>query len=274
MAIRRALKRLVLIISVCLGMMLCMSDKRYLPSVSEMQSYGSDFLDIFSGMLRDLKHTAAVSPSSPWLVNAIAQYVPLNSTIKILEVGAGPGTVTRKIIERMTPGSSLDVVEYSPELFDALSANLGKERDASNGKINFYRASIEEWFPPYETDGHYDLIISTIPRTQLPFTVVQKILDRYDQMLASGGVLVSVTLAGATAMTSFSKKQSYWWAAVGNRLTSGYTATLERSRGDLVDYQDRIELISKWEQERLRPLGTTLVCLNIPPVYVFGFRKR
>jgi len=272
---KRRCVRWLLAITVCAVVAVGSMQQWYIPTKQEFQAYGADLTDIFKGLFRDQGHTAALTPSSPWLVNTIADYVPTQTDVTVLEVGAGPGTITRKIIERMTKRSRLDVVEYSPDLFAALKENLGAEQAASRGRINFYQSAIEEWDPPHSTDQRYDLIISTIPRTQLPLLVVYQILASYERMLKSGGILVSVVLGGSHPFTLATKKVRLGLLTGLSNLMPSYNASAERACRDLAEYRQLIDHISQWEKKVFMPLGADhLVYLNVPPVYVIGLKKR
>src|SRR5207244_3472174 len=108
-----------------------------------------------------------------WLIHHLTKYIPNDAPITILEAGAGSGSVTKKIIERMHPGSRLDAVEFNKDLYDGLIKQLG---DKQNDNIKFYHAALEEWAPVKGDSKRYDLIVSTLPITQLPLDTMQKIL--------------------------------------------------------------------------------------------------
>lgn len=246
----------------------------YVPTKSDVKAYFVDLGHMVKACFRDQAHTAALTPGSPWLVHNIARYVPTDVDVNVLEVGAGPGSVTREIMKRMNENSYLDVVEYDKELFDALCENLGTLKDDADGRVVFYHSAIEDWESPEETEGQYDVIISTIPRTQLPLAVMKEILARYDRMLKPGGIIVSETLGGAHQFTLVRKKVHALWLEGISKVMPFYAKKAEEAQRALAEYRALIRYIEQWEREKFTILGDDLTYLNAPPVYVIGLKKK
>jgi phospholipid N-methyltransferase len=132
----------------------------------------------------------SVVPSSRALAVAVAE--PLrnaNRPIRVLEVGAGTGPVTRYLGTLLTDKDRLDVCELQPEFADIL------ERDVLN-KPPFARMLAENRvrllrLPVQKIEGHnlYDFIISGLPMTAFELDDVKKIFTVYKRLLRPNGVL-------------------------------------------------------------------------------------
>src|SRR5512139_3062682 len=85
-----------------------------------------DFRLFYSEFRRNFITTGAIAPSSP--LPAKAMIYPLkqrvNNPIRVLEVGAGTGAFTHRILRELRSGDSLDIYELNPRFFRALNENL------------------------------------------------------------------------------------------------------------------------------------------------------
>ena len=240
----------------------------YVPSAQELKEYSLDCWQILKAVFRDQKHTAAFTASSPWLTEQIASYVPENEPVRILEVGPGPGPVTSKIIERMGEGAQFEAVEFNKDLFNQLKAKLG---DKENDRVHFYNAAIEQWSPEHETEQYYDLIISTIPVTQLPLETMETILEKYKTMLKPGGTLVYITLCGARTLTGLVKTMK---SALVQFIDS-YLWPLDRERcAALANDCDHVQFLGQWSGNHFEEIETKIVLLNMPPNYIMALRMK
>lgn len=243
----------------------------YIPTAKELKLYGSECWDIIKALRKDQKHTAAITASSPWLIHHLTKYIPHNVPIKILEAGSGSGTVTKKIIERMHPQSQLDAVEYNKELYEGLVKQLG---DKQSDSIKFYHAALEEWAPVNGESEYYDVIVSTLPITQLPLDTLKKILDEYTRMLKPGGMFVFVTLCGARTLTLFAKETKHFVTCKINQYFADIDAQHASCVQDLNNYKTILQTLRSWQQEFFTPIKTEIVFLNITPVYVMSLQKK
>lgn len=243
----------------------------YFPPFKQIRRYVGDFGPIVSALFKDQKHTAAVSPTSPWAQHNITKYLSSSAPLRILEVGAGSGTITGEIIPLLNAMSKLDVVEYSPYLYADLMKNLGnKQSDA----IHFYNAGIESWQPDHTVDGYYDIIISTIPITQLPFQTMENILQSYAKMLKPGGILIYVTLCGARTLTLWSKSIRRFMTESINKIVKVDEASRKALETEIADYKKILQALQDWQSNHFNLIANEVVFLNIPPMYVISLRKK
>lgn len=111
----------------------------------------------------------AIAESSKWLAKVITEKIPSDTKEKkILEIGAGTGVFTEKIIEKMNPTDMLDTIELVPELCDILKEKFGK-----NPQVNVICKNILEFTPDYT----YDYVVMGLPFNSFPASLVSQIKD-------------------------------------------------------------------------------------------------
>lgn len=106
----------------------CTLGEKVKRATQRAQDYNSDSYQIVKYALKERDVVAALSASSPWLVDTILE--PLHeSTLagahgrKILEIGFGPGTVTREVVDwQLDPEDRFDAVEINPHWHTRVAA--------------------------------------------------------------------------------------------------------------------------------------------------------
>ena len=132
--------------------------------------------------------TGAIAPSSRFLARSIASELRGgNGPIRVLEVGAGTGALTREIVRRIGPGDQFDIVELNERFVCAL-------RDRFRRDQTFCRAADRTrifHMPVQELPGErcYDFIISGLPFNSFPTELVRSVIESFDRLAAAGGVL-------------------------------------------------------------------------------------
>ncbi|MBE3000984.1 methyltransferase domain-containing protein [Nocardiopsis sp. HNM0947] len=145
----------------------------------------------FSQALRTFKATGSVVPSSPALAHAMAEHVrerPVpGQPLRILEVGAGTGAITRGLADAMIPGDTADLVESNPEFAAHLEELLTTDPDLARIEANstVHAKMVDEM----GTDRTYDVITSGLPFANFAAEDVEGILDYYFSVLEPGGYL-------------------------------------------------------------------------------------
>ncbi|MFE6056271.1 class I SAM-dependent methyltransferase [Kitasatospora sp. NPDC056446] len=196
------------------------------PAPKYSSPVGGDKLLFLSETLRTFHDTGALAPSGPELVNAMV--VPVtsrpNRPISVLEVGAGTGVVTRRLVQALRPGDRLHVVEPNPRFADRLREDpvlaarhpgvtlrlsacrveeLPHRRPpAPGGALTGAREEREEREEHPDHDEHgerYDAIVSGLPFTNFRPAQVREILDLYLRLLAPGGELTYFGYLGTAA---------------------------------------------------------------------------
>ena len=132
----------------------------------------------------------AIMPSSRALAIAVAE--PLCRSprpVRVLEVGAGTGPVTRYLGTLLTDKDQFDICELQPEFADILERDvLSKPPFAkmlAEGRVRLLRKPAQQ----IEGENVYDFIISGLPLTAFELDDVKKIFSVYRRLLKPNGVL-------------------------------------------------------------------------------------
>jgi phosphatidylserine decarboxylase len=136
----------------------------------------------------DAAGVGSLIPTSPYAARALASELARDTRPRrILEAGAGTGSVTAEIIKTLGPSDHLTLVELNPDFAAYL-----RERVASDPEFAHVRERVdvrEMNVLDLEPGTHFDYIVSAIPFSNLPPELVSAILLRYQSLLKDGGVL-------------------------------------------------------------------------------------
>jgi phospholipid N-methyltransferase len=147
----------------------------------------NDKVLFFKKFIQKFKTVGAIAPSSSYLADAMsAEIAKVTTPLVLLEVGAGLGDFTAKIVAAMKPNDVLYVVELEQEFHEALVKRFG-----SNPNIHFFCGDIND-FKPTEAHQKFDFIISGLPfNAGDPFTpsLVDRILKKYESIIKPGGTI-------------------------------------------------------------------------------------
>jgi len=144
--------------------------------LDDTRVWASDCGPVLRAFREDPAHTAEMLPTWPAVGRYIASRVPRDART-ILEVGTANGSVSRQLFQALldNPVSEqtieYDGVEISRLLFDDLERAHGHRKGAG---VRFHHSPIEQWDKPDHIE-QYDVIVSTLPKTQLPQPVLAEI---------------------------------------------------------------------------------------------------
>jgi len=132
----------------------------------------------------------AIVPSSRALAIAVAEQLRRSPRpVRVLEVGAGTGPVTRYLGTLLSDKDCFDVCELQPEFATILERDVLSKppfaRMAAEGRVRLLRKPVQQ------IEGHnlYDFIISGLPMTAFELDVVKDIFRVYKRLLKPDGVL-------------------------------------------------------------------------------------
>ncbi len=209
-------------------------------------------LTFVSQAVRNFHHVGSVWPSSPRLAKALVKPIldrrghDDRAPIKVLEVGAGTGAVTRTLLSALGPGDSADIVELNPVFCESLE-RLARERQSRVPGLDarVHANPIEE----AELRGPYDFIVCGLPFNNFPPPLMRRIFRRMLSLLADGGTLTYFEYAGVRVARS------------------GVSTADTRKR------LRRIEAVGKLLHRRLYG-RRTLVLGNFPPAIAIQLQRR
>ncbi|MFO7537572.1 MAG: methyltransferase domain-containing protein [Chloroflexota bacterium] len=157
------------------------------------------------GAFKDLHEVGSVIPSSKAVARAMTAALRKKSPPRrILEVGAGTGPITARIVHEMTAADRLDIYEINPKFSRFLADRFASEPafQRVSEQTTIYTAGIET----IERVPTYDIIISAIPFTNFPPSDVAEFFETYRDILQEDGVLTYIEFAfGRTIMRRLAK---------------------------------------------------------------------
>jgi len=166
----------------------------------------------FKRYLNDPRTVGAIAPSSTGLSQALCDpYRWCDRPARVLEVGAGTGSVTRQIGRLLRPDDRLDICEINPVFADILEKDVLTNRDfrdpVAAGRVRLLRLPVQE----IENADPYDFILSGLPFTAFELRDVEDIFEVIKRCLRPGGVLSYFEYVGlrkTSAALSWGKNRS------------------------------------------------------------------
>lgn len=158
---------------------------------------------------RDPKNIGAITPCSPFVVREILKAVPSGN---ILEIGAGCGTISLPIVEGLEeiyPGKKdfrVDIIEANKIFYERLASRV-----SGFSNVHLYNQFFDaNWIPKdwKGADGQkisYDLVIATIPWTQIDAGLRKALLQKIYDLLSPNGVFIYISLIFADTKEEISR---------------------------------------------------------------------
>jgi phospholipid N-methyltransferase len=129
------------------------------------------------------RQVGAVLPTSRRAVGDMLDMADMPRARLVAELGAGTGSHTGPILERLAPDARLIAFEIDPDLADSL------RRRYNDPRLEVITGSAEE-LPSAIGDQRPDVIVSALPFTSLPGDTGRRILEMTPRTLAPGGVFL------------------------------------------------------------------------------------
>ncbi len=166
----------------------------------------------FKRYLTDPRTVGAIAPSSTGLSQALCDpYLRCEHPARVLEVGAGTGSVTRHIGRLLRVDDRLDICEINPVFGDILEKDVLTNRDfrdpVAAGRVRLLRQPVQEIVDVEP----YDFILSGLPFTAFELSDVENIFEVIKRCLKPGGVLSYFEYVGfrrTSAALSWGKNRS------------------------------------------------------------------
>ncbi|GME32332.1 methyltransferase [Pantoea agglomerans] len=135
--------------------------------------------------IRNPRKMGSITPSSEALCRTMITSVKWPEALRIAELGAGDGVLTRQILAQMTPDAKLDAFEICTTLADKLTA------------LEDPRMTVRTCSAEY-LNGNYDVIFSGLPLLSLPPELREAILRAVYNALGPDGVFVQFQYTSLT----------------------------------------------------------------------------
>ncbi|MDI6778411.1 MAG: methyltransferase domain-containing protein [Patescibacteria group bacterium] len=138
---------------------------------------------LFHLFLKNPGRIGSVAASSPFLAREITKKIDLSSAKCVVELGSGTGTITKKILEKLSPDCLFLCFEIEPDFVKELEKKINDPRV----KIICDSAeNIDIYLKKYRFEKA-DYIISGLPLASLPTKTSRSILRNVYAYLATGG---------------------------------------------------------------------------------------
>ena len=131
--------------------------------------------------VKNLKQVGSLVPSSRMLTKRIFRGIDFNRKINILELGAGNGVITKKLLQHMSEDSSLHTFENHRKFIQSLR-NIADNRLIVKGEC----VSGLTDFP----DNHFEVVISSLPLANMESAFKKKIFSLIERKMTSCGLFV------------------------------------------------------------------------------------
>lgn len=145
-----------------------------------MKKIDDIWIFIREGLL-NFRHTGSFCATSHWAAKAMTN--PLRTKrepMRILEVGAGSGSVTVEILRDMIPGDHLDIVEINPRFVTALRERLAKDENYHRLKdaISIFEGPIQD----LPENHKFDVIVTSLPFLNFDISLVKDIFAKLQRL--------------------------------------------------------------------------------------------
>ncbi|MCY2994087.1 MAG: methyltransferase domain-containing protein [Planctomycetota bacterium] len=137
---------------------------------------------------RTFETTGALLPSGRLLARAMVRPISAHETpVRILEVGAGTGAVTKEILRHVKSDDHFDVVELNDRFVQVLQRRFATEPafQAVADRTTILHAAVQD----LQVTQPYDFIISGLPLNNFSTQLVKEIFQHLLTLLRPGGTL-------------------------------------------------------------------------------------
>ncbi|MFB6098458.1 MAG: class I SAM-dependent methyltransferase [Salinibacter sp.] len=148
-----------------------------------MPSTLSGTLSYIKNFIRD-QDVAAIAPSSSFLVRRVCKWIDFDEDQVIVEYGPGNGVFSEYILDQMTEGSTLLLIESNPDFVDTLESMTTEDPRAL--VVEDRAEHIVEILEAHDLD-EVDYIVSGIPFSFLDTETKHELLVRTRDVLAEDG---------------------------------------------------------------------------------------
>lgn len=140
----------------------------------------------YKALFKNPRAVGSVIPSSVYLAQKIATFVPTEIDGFVLELGPGTGSITRAILRRGIPHHQLITIESSLDLAEELQKNFPQVR-VIHGNADHLSTLLGKLSGPVKA------IISSIPLLITEAQMKENILSEIEKVLSPGGYYIQYT---------------------------------------------------------------------------------
>jgi phosphatidylethanolamine/phosphatidyl-N-methylethanolamine N-methyltransferase len=138
--------------------------------------------------IRHSRKIGAIAPSSKFMAIKMLHSIDLKTADVVVELGAGTGIITHKILEKLNKHAVLSVFETNNYFFESLKNKI------TDNRVILIHDSAEKIMEYLITFGFskVDYIISSLPLSSIPEVVKTKIVRNIHEALTAKGTYVQL----------------------------------------------------------------------------------
>ena len=156
------------------------------PFVAFRDKFREDW-HFFKGWVRKPGEVGAVAPTGKHAARAMAAFVPEVSTLPVLELGPGTGSITQALLDRGIAPERIVSVEYSRDFYAYLVENFPGV-NFINGDAFRIRELLAD--TPW---NRFCAVIGAVPVLTLPKHKRARLIDDYLSLVADDGPFVQIS---------------------------------------------------------------------------------
>jgi phospholipid N-methyltransferase len=148
-------------------------------------------IDFFKTFIKD-RDVASVVPTSLRCVKKVCTHIDFSKDFLLVEYGPGNGVFSKYLLEKMTPGSRLILIEANEDFVKELKSTIKDPRVKIH---NLLAGDVESVLEP-EDIGNVDYVLSGIPFSFLKKDRKRQVLNTTKAILKDGGKFVAYQTSG------------------------------------------------------------------------------
>jgi len=141
--------------------------------------------NFFSEFLKEGKNIGSITPSSKFLVKKMVEPIDFLNVKCIVEFGSGTGNITLELLKKMPDDALLLAFEINNEFCETLQ----KIKDPRLKIISDTAENLEDYLAQNNIQK-VDYIVSSLPFTMIPNSIVRNILRVVTKVLKPGGAFI------------------------------------------------------------------------------------
>lgn len=148
-------------------------------------------IDFFKTFIKD-RDVASIIPTSLRCVKKVCTHIDFTKDFLLVEYGPGNGAFTTFLLEKMTPGSRLVLIEANEDFIRQLNDKIDDPRVVIH---NTLAGQVEDALNP-EDVGNVDYVLSGIPFSFLDKERKREVLLATKKILKEGGKFLAYQTSG------------------------------------------------------------------------------
>jgi len=148
-------------------------------------------IDFFKTFIKD-RDVASVIPTSMRCVKKVCTHIDFTKDFTLVEYGPGNGVFTKFLLENMTAGSRLILIEANEDFVDDLNQSISDPRVEIHNEL----AGNVESVLDADQVGNIDYVLSGIPFSFLKKERKRDVLNATKKILKNGGKFIAYQTSG------------------------------------------------------------------------------